>query len=764
MADKNLKARIVHKHDTEANWQKATGFIPKMGELIVYDIDSTYGYERFKIGDGATNVNSLPFADAHKVDQTYFQEMVGDVAVSTQIDNAISAIPQADWNQNDTTAADYIENRPFYESITDYTWDGNTEGRDTYSGYVKISDDTPTPETLLNGAVLYDGSNKMYDITAISCMYNDTVFIDTQSGTFQIFYSTSCTIPASGSSFTVPSTGIYYYNSEYTVSRKLQVPVAVKIDKKFIPDSLASIPTEIETINTTLSSKMNSNDPVGTGSFSMGRKADTTIGNCSHAEGTDVTASGSYSHAEGASTTASQDYSHAEGYYTTASGSCSHAEGQVTTASGIASHAEGDNTTASGKYSHAEGSSAVASGHSSHAEGISTTALCDSSHAEGRDTTAGQMGFKVTACEKLTNTTGTYTLSSITGLEVNQYYSVHLSSSKENCGKITAIDTTSKKITVDGYPDIALSSSSSSTANYITIVNEPTLGDILVSGNYSHAEGLKTTALGVASHAEGRGTTASGGLSHAEGQSTTASGSRSHAEGYRTTASGNYSHAEGSGTNASGTGAHAEGGETIAAGNNQHVEGRYNIEDTSNKYAHIIGNGTSDTKRSNAHTLDWSGNAWFAGEVKVGGTSQDDASAKTFATIETAAKLFTYKGYIRDKQELETSVTNPSIGDSYTLSDGTVMYWNGSSWVSAPTDVVFSNVTLAPGGYLTFPNTGTGGVCIYEKSTSDTEPILAFYGAAGDETVSLSNVKVPYLDTQINNIYGAKIKKWEATD
>lgn len=550
MADKNLKARIVHKHDTEANWQKATGFIPKMGELIVYDIDSTYGYERFKIGDGATNVNSLPFADAHKVDQTYFQEMVGDVAVSTQIDNAISAIPQADWNQNDTTAADYIENRPFYESITDYTWDGNTEGRDTYGSYVKISDDTPTPETLLNGAVLYDGSNKMYDINAISSMYNDTVFIDTQSGTFQIFYSTSCTNPASGSPFTVPSTGIYYYNSEYTVSRKLQVPVAVKIDKKFIPDSLASIPTEIETINTTLSNKMNSNDPVGTGSFSMGRKADTTIGNCSHAEGTDVTASGSYSHAEGASTTASQDYSHAEGFGTTASGSSSHAEGQYTTASGMISHAEGAMTTASGKYSHAEGS------------------------------------------------------------------------------------------------------------------------------------------------------------------------------------------------------------ETIAAGNNQHVEGRYNIEDTSDKYAHIVGNGNSDTERSNAHTLDWSGNAWFAGEVKVGGTSQDDASAKTFATIETAAKLFTYKGYIRDEQELETSVTNPSIGDSYSLEDTTVKYWNGSSWVSAPTDVVFSNVTLAPGGYLTFPNTGNGGVCIYEKSTSDTEPILAFYGAAGDETVSLSNVKVPYLDTQINNIYG----------
>ena len=61
MAEKSLNARIIHKHDTETNWNKATNFIPKQGELIVYDIDNTHSYERLKIGDGATNVNSLPF-------------------------------------------------------------------------------------------------------------------------------------------------------------------------------------------------------------------------------------------------------------------------------------------------------------------------------------------------------------------------------------------------------------------------------------------------------------------------------------------------------------------------------------------------------------------------------------------------------------------------------------------------------------------------------------------------------------------------------
>ena len=79
-------------------------------------------------------------------------------------------------------------------------------------------------------------------------------------------------------------------------------------------------------------------------------------------------------------------------------------------------------------------------------------------------------------------------------------------------------------------------------------------------------------------------------------------GINSHAEGLNTTASGNYSH--------------AEGYITTARGDYSHAEGKYSIEDTANKYAHIVGNGTSVTSRSNAHTLDWSGNAWFAGTVE----------------------------------------------------------------------------------------------------------------------------------------------------
>lgn len=62
MTEKNIKSRIIHKHDVESNWLLATNFTPKQGEIIVYDVDSNYNYERLKIGDGEHNVNDLPFS------------------------------------------------------------------------------------------------------------------------------------------------------------------------------------------------------------------------------------------------------------------------------------------------------------------------------------------------------------------------------------------------------------------------------------------------------------------------------------------------------------------------------------------------------------------------------------------------------------------------------------------------------------------------------------------------------------------------------
>ena len=67
MNEKMFNTRIIHKHDIEANWAKALNFIPKQGELIVYDIDENYNYERVKIGDGVTTVSNLPFIISEEI-------------------------------------------------------------------------------------------------------------------------------------------------------------------------------------------------------------------------------------------------------------------------------------------------------------------------------------------------------------------------------------------------------------------------------------------------------------------------------------------------------------------------------------------------------------------------------------------------------------------------------------------------------------------------------------------------------------------------
>ena len=126
--------------------------------------------------------------------------------------------------------------------------------------------------------------------------------------------------------------------------------------------------------------------------------------------------------------------------------------------------------------------------------------------------------------------------------------------------------------------------------------------------------------------AEGGGTTASGQYSHAEGVVTTASGDYSHAEGTSTTASGSYSHTEGIGTTASGNASHAEGQYTTASSDYQHAQGKFNIEDVNDKYADIIGNGTSPSARSNAATVSWDGISWSQSDVRAGGTDQDSAT------------------------------------------------------------------------------------------------------------------------------------------
>lgn len=119
-----------------------------------------------------------------------------------------------------------------------------------------------------------------------------------------------------------------------------------------------------------------------------------------------------------------------------------------------------------------------------------------------------------------------------------------------------------------------------------------------------------------------------GRYSTAEGYFNIASKNCAHAEGEATIAGEYCAHAEGSATTANGECSHVEGYETIASGIFSHVQGKYNVEDTENKYAHIVGGGISDTERKNIHTLDWEGNAVFAGDVIAHDESGNEISLR----------------------------------------------------------------------------------------------------------------------------------------
>lgn len=173
--------------------------------------------------------------------------------------------------------------------------------------------------------------------------------------------------------------------------------------------------------------------------------------------------------------------------------------------------------------------------------------------------------------------------------------------------------------------------------------------------------------IGIGSSAIGYNTIASGIVSHAEGSSTTASGILSHAEGDLTTASGYASH--------------AEGGSTKASSQYQHVQGKYNIEDTKNKYAHIVGNGKYGN-RSNAHTLDWEGNGWFAGKLSQEGTPTED-------------KDLTTKKYVDDKIN-DTLVTTNISGTTLSLTTDkyqTATVADGTE-ITLPTVTSFTEIHL----------------------------------------------------------------------
>lgn len=126
-----------------------------------------------------------------------------------------------------------------------------------------------------------------------------------------------------------------------------------------------------------------------------------------------------------------------------------------------------------------------------------------------------------------------------------------------------------------------------------------------------------------------------GAYSFAEGQDVTASGYVSHAEGFMTTASGSRSRAGGTASVASGVNANAQNHFTIADQDDQTAVGKYNTaNNTGNLF--VVGNGTGTSARSDAFTVDTSGNAVVKGALTAGNID----AGLTSSTVDTAAGTY----------------------------------------------------------------------------------------------------------------------------
>lgn len=144
---------------------------------------------------------------------------------------------QPDWNQNDSTAADFVKNRTHYEERTVIEWDGDTTGLVGVGGLLyKVSDMIPAKSDVLGGTITLS-NGKAITITP------DTIAM-TDGGSFAIeefvvIIASAGALSSTGLSFT--ETGIYVAFMDGLYVSELAYSHIKQLDSKYIP----VIPSEL---------------------------------------------------------------------------------------------------------------------------------------------------------------------------------------------------------------------------------------------------------------------------------------------------------------------------------------------------------------------------------------------------------------------------------------------------------------------------------------------------------------------------------------
>lgn len=375
--NKEIKARVLLKHDTAANWDSASknGFKPKVAEPIFYD-----DLNKLKVGDGVKTPNELPFLTTKS--DLPLENGIGENSLQQTTSQAISQYGVA-FGVNATAGLrgyyfKYIDftNKKIYLSAT------NTEYKT--SGYGSIDTDINpstggwakddqfslvagnhfilcgTIKSISPGFIEYDGDLK----------WNNEVL------TKSIFDSKIATLLVAPSKIEI---------DDFSIS----VPKKPMVGDKVI--SIGGTTFGGSTVAAMLGFA-EGYECIAAGQSAHAEGQETVAGYAAHSEGDSTIATGQYSHAEGFHSSATGMGAHAEGNYTTAKAEYAHTEGSVTSANGKMSHVEGERSTIGkdGLAAHAEGSNTKASAKYSHAEGYLTTVSsgADAAHASGIGTIA----------------------------------------------------------------------------------------------------------------------------------------------------------------------------------------------------------------------------------------------------------------------------------------------------------------------------------------------------------------------------------------
>ena len=160
----------------------------------------------------------------------------GDILVKTETGSAWQkqepATSTPDWHQNDSTASDYIKNRPGGYTVNypalNIEWDGVIGDRVSVDvngmKFVKVSDEIPKVEQLVGGVIIFkngDVSDK-YIITDRTIIDTGNAIYDNESFSVVNKAPADFIEPSTGAVLAVfPETGVYfahYTDSEYVSS------------------------------------------------------------------------------------------------------------------------------------------------------------------------------------------------------------------------------------------------------------------------------------------------------------------------------------------------------------------------------------------------------------------------------------------------------------------------------------------------------------------------------------------------------------------